>query len=141
MLILTNPAQVDDLMGMQACNLQNLPENYSMKYCTSRTLIHTTRFLLRGKNCTLRLVPLIVLAWPVLRCGGPKGKDCWVHTGEDVRPGLLPVFPPTFLALMPRITPSDDTGRKISKTMKSHTDTLPLYQSCEGTDGWDWRRS
>lgn len=25
--------QVDDLMGMQACNLQNLPENYTMKYC------------------------------------------------------------------------------------------------------------
>jgi N-alpha-acetyltransferase 10/11 len=22
-------------MGMQACNLQNLPENYTMKYCTS----------------------------------------------------------------------------------------------------------
>ncbi|KIY49362.1 acyl-CoA N-acyltransferase [Fistulina hepatica ATCC 64428] len=26
------PATVDDLQGMQACNLQNLPENYSMKY-------------------------------------------------------------------------------------------------------------
>ncbi|KAF9006575.1 acyl-CoA N-acyltransferase [Cyathus striatus] len=26
------PMRVDDLMGMQACNLQNLPENYSMKY-------------------------------------------------------------------------------------------------------------
>lgn len=25
--------QVDDLPGMQACNLQNLPENYTMKYC------------------------------------------------------------------------------------------------------------
>ncbi|TDL29932.1 acyl-CoA N-acyltransferase [Rickenella mellea] len=25
-------ARVDDLMGMQACNLQNLPENYTMKY-------------------------------------------------------------------------------------------------------------
>lgn len=25
--------QIDDLMGMQACNLQNLPENYTMKYC------------------------------------------------------------------------------------------------------------
>lgn len=25
--------QADDLMGMQACNLQNLPENYTMKYC------------------------------------------------------------------------------------------------------------
>ncbi|EIN10899.1 acyl-CoA N-acyltransferase [Punctularia strigosozonata HHB-11173 SS5] len=26
------PARVDDLPGMQACNLQNLPENYTMKY-------------------------------------------------------------------------------------------------------------
>jgi len=26
------PIKVDDLMGMQACNLQNLPENYTMKY-------------------------------------------------------------------------------------------------------------
>jgi len=24
--------RVDDLIGMQACNLQNLPENYTMKY-------------------------------------------------------------------------------------------------------------
>ena len=28
-------AQVEDLQGMQACNLQNLPENYTMKYCMS----------------------------------------------------------------------------------------------------------
>ncbi|KAI0050200.1 acyl-CoA N-acyltransferase [Auriscalpium vulgare] len=26
------PARVDDLMGMQACNLRNLPENYTMRY-------------------------------------------------------------------------------------------------------------
>ncbi|KAF9006576.1 acyl-CoA N-acyltransferase [Cyathus striatus] len=26
------PMQVHDLTGMQACNLQNLPENYSLKY-------------------------------------------------------------------------------------------------------------
>ncbi|KAI0033339.1 acyl-CoA N-acyltransferase [Vararia minispora EC-137] len=26
------PVRVGDLMGMQACNLQNLPENYTMKY-------------------------------------------------------------------------------------------------------------
>ncbi|KAF8917848.1 acyl-CoA N-acyltransferase [Mucidula mucida] len=25
-------ARIDDTMGMQACNLQNLPENYTMKY-------------------------------------------------------------------------------------------------------------
>ncbi|PVF99990.1 putative N-terminal acetyltransferase complex subunit ARD1 [Serendipita vermifera] len=26
------PAQAEDLIGMQACNLQNLPENYGMRY-------------------------------------------------------------------------------------------------------------
>jgi len=26
--------RVEDLMGMQACNLQNLPENYTMRYYT-----------------------------------------------------------------------------------------------------------
>ena len=26
--------QVEDLSAMQACNLQNLPENYTMRYCT-----------------------------------------------------------------------------------------------------------
>lgn len=26
------PARVEDMPGMQACNLQNLPENYTMKY-------------------------------------------------------------------------------------------------------------
>ncbi|KDR83956.1 hypothetical protein GALMADRAFT_219783 [Galerina marginata CBS 339.88] len=26
------PMRVEDLAGMQACNLQNLPENYTMKY-------------------------------------------------------------------------------------------------------------
>ena len=25
--------QVEDLVAMQACNLQNLPENYTMRYC------------------------------------------------------------------------------------------------------------
>ena len=25
--------QADDLLGMQNCNLHNLPENYTMRYC------------------------------------------------------------------------------------------------------------
>ena len=32
--------QVEDEMGMQACNLQNLPENYTMKYCAFATLTY-----------------------------------------------------------------------------------------------------
>ncbi|RDB22548.1 N-terminal acetyltransferase A complex catalytic subunit ard1 [Hypsizygus marmoreus] len=31
-MVNVRPVKVDDLMGMQACNLQNLPENYTMKY-------------------------------------------------------------------------------------------------------------
>lgn len=27
--------QAGDLLGMQACNLQNLPENYTLRYCES----------------------------------------------------------------------------------------------------------
>lgn len=25
--------KADDMMGMQECNLHNLPENYTMRYC------------------------------------------------------------------------------------------------------------
>ncbi|GAV99681.1 acyl- N-acyltransferase [Lentinula edodes] len=32
-------ARIEDLPGMQACNLRNLPENYSMKYFISLPLI------------------------------------------------------------------------------------------------------
>ena len=29
------------MQGMQACNLQNLPENYTMKYCECLSNLHT----------------------------------------------------------------------------------------------------
>lgn len=32
-VVLHFPTQVDDLLGMQNCNLHNLPENYTMRYC------------------------------------------------------------------------------------------------------------
>ncbi|KAI0774106.1 acyl-CoA N-acyltransferase [Fomes fomentarius] len=31
-MVTIRPARVDDLTGMQACNLHNLPENYTLKY-------------------------------------------------------------------------------------------------------------
>lgn len=34
--------KVEDLPGMQACNLQNLPENYTMRYCQSPFHIEMT---------------------------------------------------------------------------------------------------
>ena len=36
---LIQQGQVDDLTGMQACNLHNLPENYTLKYCASAKLL------------------------------------------------------------------------------------------------------
>jgi N-alpha-acetyltransferase 10/11 len=47
-------------MGMQACNLQNLPENYTMKYCL---LLHQ---LYRGelKRTTVDLYH--AMTWPSL---------------------------------------------------------------------------
>lgn len=34
--------QPEDLLGMQACNLQNLPENYQMRYCMLTILKYPT---------------------------------------------------------------------------------------------------
>ena len=31
-------------MGMQACNLQNLPENYTMRYCQSALFMDPLKF-------------------------------------------------------------------------------------------------
>ena len=36
-LLYADARQIEDLQGMQACNLQNLPENYTMKYCEQDT--------------------------------------------------------------------------------------------------------
>ena len=39
--MLITESQVNDLMGMQACNTQNLPENYTMRYCASISRLFT----------------------------------------------------------------------------------------------------
>jgi hypothetical protein len=42
-MIMTHLQQADDLTAMQACNLQNLPENYTMRYCIN-VLFHLIHF-------------------------------------------------------------------------------------------------
>ena len=54
--------QIEDLQGMQACNLQNLPENYTMKYCTSFPSTHHST----PDNKRLHLDLYHALSWPQL---------------------------------------------------------------------------
>lgn len=54
--------QVDDLMGMQACNLQNLPENYTMKYCTLTSELNFAT----GRLSTLSSDLYHAMTWPSL---------------------------------------------------------------------------
>jgi hypothetical protein len=65
---------------MQACNLQNLPENYTMRYCilVSSHLSH----VLRG--CPVRPIPCYDLAVPLLRCRRRQGARRWLCTGKNV---------------------------------------------------------
>lgn len=65
---------------MQACNLQNLPENYTMRYCISLLLFH----LVRVSNGSLRLIPRYDLAITLLRCGRRQGAHCGLCIGENV---------------------------------------------------------
>lgn len=58
-------------MGMQNCNLHNLPENYTMRYCTWCN--------------SHRLLPRLVVAPAVVRRGRREGEDCGVHPRQDVR--------------------------------------------------------
>ncbi|KAJ7579181.1 hypothetical protein C8J56DRAFT_338618 [Mycena floridula] len=44
------PARVEDLMGMQSCNLHNLPENYSMKYYLDPIYYTNSIFNKRPRN-------------------------------------------------------------------------------------------
>ena len=49
---------------MQACNLQNLPENYTMKYCT---LTYKYNLLSLKLTCALSAIDLYhALSWPSL---------------------------------------------------------------------------
>lgn len=51
-------------MGMQACNLQNLPENYVMRFCAYQLL----KILLMIKYQIYRDVPRYDMATDIIRC-------------------------------------------------------------------------
>ncbi len=65
--------KMDDMMGMQNCNLHNLPENYTMRYC---------KF---AQAHSSRLLPCIDVA-PTFLCGRRREREyCWLHTRKNVR--------------------------------------------------------
>lgn len=64
-------ATMDDMMGMQNCNLHNLPENYTMRYC---------KF---AQAHSSRLLPCIDVA-PTFLCGRRRKREyCWLHTRKN----------------------------------------------------------
>jgi len=64
---------MDDMMGMQNCNLHNLPENYTMRYC---------KF---AQAHSSRLLPCIDVA-PAFLCGRRREREYrWLHTRKNVR--------------------------------------------------------
>ena len=97
---------------MQACNLQNLPENYTMRYCT-RPLLVSSHLIHILRECLLRFIPCYDLAVPLLRCRRRQGARCWLCTGKNV------------CAMMSSLAAFDgDTlGRKILHLEMSHMDT------------------
>lgn len=67
---------------MQACNLQNLPENYTMKYCTSASVL--LRIKQKLNALPARLVSRFIVAKSIIRGGGPQRSGCWIHTCKNV---------------------------------------------------------
>lgn len=106
-----NTRQADDLTAMQACNLQNLPENYTMRYCIHLILFHVIH-ILRGS--LIRLIPCYDLAVPLLRCRRCQGAHRWLCTGKNVR-----VMFWSSLAT----SDGDAPGRKILHLEMNHMDT------------------
>jgi len=72
---------------MQACNLQNLPENYTMRYCISLVFVSSYSFFRRF----LRLIPRHDMAITLLRCRRRQGAHRGLCIGEDVC-AVLPHF-------------------------------------------------
>lgn len=68
-------------MGIQACNLNNLPENNKMSFC--KLSFNPFKFLVLLK--LRRLLAYDSLATNFLCGRRSQGKDCWVHSGQDVR--------------------------------------------------------
>lgn len=78
---------------MQACNLQNLPENYTMKYCkpnsTTQTVFFSGCFIIVASN---RSLPRTIVATAFLRCGRSQRADSGLYSGKNVGSSLLMKF-------------------------------------------------
>lgn len=86
---------------MQACNLQNLPENYTMRYCIHLVLFHLIQI---KRGYFLRPIPCYDLAVPLLRCRRRQGARRWLCTGKNVR---------AILGYSPSTADGDAPGRRI----------------------------
>ena len=75
--------QVDDLLGMQNANLLNLPENYTLKYCTFNV------WSLHDSELTPRSLSRPHMARIVICRRGSPGTRCWIHPGKDVKPDMM----------------------------------------------------
>jgi len=64
---------------MQACNLQNLPENYQMKYCTEFDREPWT-----CSESANRPISSLDMATTFVCGTGPQGTNSGVHTCKDV---------------------------------------------------------
>jgi hypothetical protein len=73
-------------MGMQATNLQNLPENYAMKFCVFNAtvppvshLVTLTLFILVDRD-----VSCYDVATDIIRCGRSQRTYCRIRTCKNV---------------------------------------------------------
>lgn len=121
-------------MGMQACNLQNLPENYTMKYCTCHVELSSSQSQQGAEFDFCRPISCFDLASTILRGGGPQGEDCRIHPCENVRVMCISSCLQACLWMTAII------GRKMSLTAMKHTGMLHRFQYCDRIDGWGWRR-
>jgi hypothetical protein len=101
---------------MQACNLQNLPENYTMRYCIHPRLVSS---LFELPDAALRPIPCHDLAITVLRRRRRQGTHRWLCTSEDV--GSLSLL---YSLLFPNSNGGPDaSGKKILLLEMNRMDT------------------
>ena len=82
--------QVEDLAGMQACNLHNLPENYTMKYCTSSSYRSCQNSQV-DSTLFARSISRAIVAFALIRGRGSQWTDCRLYPGKNVRQNVLAV--------------------------------------------------
>ncbi len=111
--------QIDDLLGMQACNLQNLPENYTMKLCC--VVLHLILFILLIW-LYLKVDLYHTLTWPQLSYVAEDSK------GRVVGYILAKMYDLAFQRFLPLLIESRLTGRRIFNLTRNLTDMSRLYR-------------